>query len=395
MAAARLPRRVLMTGDSIGGVWTYALELTRALAAWNVQVYLAVMGRPLDREQSRRARSLRNLIVFESGYRLEWMNDPWEDVERAGKWLLSLEQRFRPDVVHLNGYVHAGLPFNAPTVVVAHSCVLSWWSAVRREMPPRYLDRYGSSVRRGVRAARAVAAPSRAMLAEVRKLYGPIRRGTVIPNGLDGADLSVLPKEPFILTAGRLWDDAKNVRAVVDVASRLSWPVYLAGEEREPRAAGGGLVGPGATERLGVLSRSDLATWYARSSIYVLPARYEPFGLSALEAALSGCALVLGRIPSLIEIWGDGARYVDPDNPDELAVVLQELIDNAEERRELARRARERAVRYTAERMAGEYLELYSQLIEEARPGPGAARDLHEPPIGRATSAGTGAAGSA
>ncbi len=32
-----------------------------------------------------------------------------------------------------------------------------------------------------------------------------------------------------------------------------------------------------------------------------LPARYEPFGLSVLEAALSGCALVLGDIPSLRE----------------------------------------------------------------------------------------------
>ena len=42
----------------------------------------------------------------------------------------------------------------------------------------------------------------------------------------------------------------------------------------------------------------------ARASIYALPARYEPFGLSILEAALSGAALVLGDIPSLREVWG-------------------------------------------------------------------------------------------
>jgi glycogen(starch) synthase len=43
-----------------------------------------------------------------------------------------------------------------------------------------------------------------------------------------------------------------------------------------------------------------------------LPARYEPFGLSVLEAALSGCALVLGDIASLREVWGGAACYVRP-----------------------------------------------------------------------------------
>ena len=63
---------------------------------------------------------------------------------------------------------------------------------------------------------------------------------------------------------------------------------------------------------LGRLSAGELADWYARAAIYALPARYEPFGLSALEAALSGCALVLGDIPSLREIWGDAALFVPP-----------------------------------------------------------------------------------
>ena len=40
---------------------------------------------------------------------------------------------FKPDIVHLNNYVHAALPFRAPKLVVGHSCVLSWWRAVKRE----------------------------------------------------------------------------------------------------------------------------------------------------------------------------------------------------------------------------------------------------------------------
>jgi glycogen synthase len=45
------PRKILLTTDTIGGVWTYALELTRTLGEHDVQVALATMGAPLSREQ--------------------------------------------------------------------------------------------------------------------------------------------------------------------------------------------------------------------------------------------------------------------------------------------------------------------------------------------------------
>ena len=76
------------------------------------------------------------------------------------------------------------------------------------------------------------------------------------------------------------------------------------------------------------------------------------FGLSALEAALSGCALVLGDIPSLREVWGDAALFVAPDDTDALAQALQGLIDRPAYRRELADRATKRAGLYTPRRMA-------------------------------------------
>ncbi|WP_326491751.1 glycosyltransferase family 4 protein [Myxococcus stipitatus] len=127
----RPPRRVLMTTDTVGGVWTYALELCRALAEVGVEVALATMGAPLTPAQAEEARGVPGLRVFESTWRLEWMESPWEDVEAAGAWLLGLEARLEPDLVHLNGYCHGALPWRAPVVMVAHSCVASWWEAVR------------------------------------------------------------------------------------------------------------------------------------------------------------------------------------------------------------------------------------------------------------------------
>src|SRR5215208_3297006 len=95
---------VLLTTDTVGGVWTYALDLARSLAPHGVSVELASMGAALTGSQRREASDLPNVTLHESRFKLEWMQDPWEDVARAGEWLLGLEARTNPDVVHLNGY---------------------------------------------------------------------------------------------------------------------------------------------------------------------------------------------------------------------------------------------------------------------------------------------------
>ncbi|MFP4104326.1 glycosyltransferase family 4 protein, partial [Coleofasciculus sp.] len=116
---------------------------------------------------------------------------------------------------------------------------------------------------------------------------------------------------------------------------------------------------------LGRLSAKEMAFWYARASIYVLPARYEPFGLSVLEAALSGCALVLGDIPSLREIWQNVAVFVPPDNRDALKDAIEGLITDSAKRDQLASLARDRALTFTPQPMAKGYLNTYQALIDQ------------------------------
>src|SRR5689334_13782330 len=96
-------KRILMTADSVGGVWTYAMELCRAVRPYGIEVALATMGQPLSLGQQQEAKALENARVFESAFRLEWMDEPWEDTERAGAWLLKIRDRFKPDLIHLNG----------------------------------------------------------------------------------------------------------------------------------------------------------------------------------------------------------------------------------------------------------------------------------------------------
>ena len=368
-------KRILMTADTVGGVWTYALELAGALCEEGVKVALATMGAKMTPQQREAAGQIRNLEVFESSFKLEWMLEPWEDVSEAGRWLMELEERLKPDVVHLNGYVHGALPWRAPTLVVGHSCCLSWYQAVYQQaVPAGQWDRYREEVTRGIQAANFVVAPSSAMLAALNRHYGSIVNGRVIPNGRNPTVFHPAGKREFCIAAGRIWDEAKNISALIRIADKLLCPVYVAGEtqhpdpeiqaNREGRSQAESILHPPRNVRkLGHLSQEVLADWFAQAAIYVLPARYEPFGLSVLEAALSGCAMVLGDIPSLREIWGDAAVFVSPDDPEAIAAAINALITGVARRRQLAKMARDRAVEFTPQRMATSYLEAYQQLI--------------------------------
>jgi glycosyltransferase involved in cell wall biosynthesis len=345
-----------MTADAMGGVWTYTLELARELSRRGVAVDLATMGRELTVRERRQVAALPGVTLHERTCRLEWMPDPWPDVDAAGAWLLDLEARTRPDVVHLSSMSHGALPWRAPCLVVAHSCVLSWWESVRGGPVPAAFDVYRRRVGAGLRAADVVVAPSAAMLANVERHYGVHARRAAIWNARSAVGFAPDHKAPVIFAAGRLWDPGKNFAALDRAAAGLAWAVRLAGEISSPDGSRAAICHATWT---GVLDEEALAGELGRASIYALPARYEPFGLSIVEAALSGCALVLGDLPSLREIWGDAACYVPADDPHALAGTLGRLIGHAAARRELARRAHALAVRRTPAAMADAYLAQY------------------------------------
>jgi glycosyltransferase involved in cell wall biosynthesis len=351
-----------MTADTIGGVWTYAVELARALADAGVRVHLATMGKPPRDDQKQQLHGIAELTLHESAFALEWMHEPWRDVERAGQWLLEIEELFAPQVVHLNQFAFGALPFRAPKLVVAHSCVLSWWRAVHGESAPAEWDEYALRVGRGLEGAQLVAAPTHAMLDTLAENYGWHGRHMVLPNGRDASRFQPALKRDLIFSAGRFWDEAKNLCALDAVAGQLPWPVRIAGSCTAPD---GTLRQPRSVRALGELSANAVAREMSAAAIYALPARYEPFGLSVLEAALAGCALVLGDIASLRETWGPDAMYVPPGDHAALHRVLMALIADRGERERLGQAARVRALQLSPQRMAQGYLRAYTQLLQE------------------------------
>jgi glycosyltransferase involved in cell wall biosynthesis len=358
MPGSSTTARVLMTADTVGGVWDYSLQLAEALSHRGVAVTLASMGPRPSRDQQAAVRHVPGLELVSMASRLEWMEDPWSDVARAGEWLLDLESRIDPDIVHLNGFAHGSLSWRAPVLVVGHSCVCSWWQAVRRELLPPEWRTYRERVRTGLLAADAAAAPTHTMARALAEHYGR-PDAVVVPNGRDARYFSPGPKAPFILCAGRLWDEAKNVRLLTAAAPHLPWVVYVAGDAAGPDGSAPRLDN---VRLLGRLPSTLLRHWMACASVYVLPAKYEPFGLSALEAALCRCALVLGDIPSLRENWDGCAVFVPVDDPEALTASIRRLIDEPRQLQRFAERARARALELSAERMAEGYLHVYDSL---------------------------------
>jgi glycosyltransferase involved in cell wall biosynthesis len=165
-----------------------------------------------------------------------------------------------------------------------------------------------------------------------------------------------------------LWDAAKNIGCVAELAAELPWRVCLAGEVTAPQQSEQQPAFSEQCEALGPLSEAELRDWFGSASIYALPALYEPFGYTPLEAGLAGCALVLGDIESLRETWDGAAVFVDPRDRAALKTEILRLIENDRYRYEMACRAHMRALQFTPERMAQDYLDAYSELLAQVRP---------------------------
>jgi glycogen(starch) synthase len=360
------PRRVLMTADTVGGVWSYSRDLAAGLAANGTQVLLAAMGGWASSRQRQEIAGLDGVELVDSGYALEWMAEPWEDVAASCSWLQDLAKSFQPDLIHCNTYAHATMDWNLPVVLVAHSCVCTWFEAVHGCEPPTgQWDRYRDCVAAARQSADLVIAPTGAMLEAFTRHHGRPPVSRAIPNGIAADRYHERDGGSLILSAGRAWDEGKNLALLERIASRLPWPIAVAGATRAP---GGGEIRFAHLRQLGTLPREELAGRMSAAGIFAHPARYEPFGLVILEAALSGCALVLADLPSLRELWQGAACFVDPYDEDAWQAALTHLCRDRGARRRLSRASRRRALDYGMERMIADYRSAYAGLLQAKRP---------------------------
>jgi len=356
--------RLLLTADTVGGVWQYATDLAGGLVAHGIEPVLAMLGpRATD---AQKAAVPAGVELVETGLPLDWLAASPREATEAGHALARLATRLRADIVQLNAPAFAAAAsFDQPVLAIAHSCVGTWWQAVRGgRIHPNYGWRAGMT-RTGLENADRVVAPSGAFAAMLQHCYRLDEKTTVVRNGRRPVRLPDAKSESYAFTAGRLWDEGKNVGVLDWAASRLSMPLRMAGPTAGPNGAS---VAVRHGQVLGLLSEAEIAGQLAARPIFVSSALYEPFGLAVLEAAQAGCALVLSDIPTFRELWEGAARFVYPHDGGGFVRAIEEIAADAELRARLGEAARVRARDYTVERMAAGMAAIYREMELKLEP---------------------------
>ena len=350
-------RRILVTADAVGGVWRYSLELCAAWSEGGVQTVLAILGPPPSETQRAEAARIPGLSLVHTGLELDWTAPDAATLERTATELASLAGKLEVDGVHLHAPAmvgHARWP--VPVVAVAHSCLLTWWRAMRTGPVPREFECRIDATRQGLRGADAVVAPSSAFAKEVREAYGPGRAMDVIHNGRRPLALPEVRRQTGVFGCGRLWDEAKNFGGLDRAADGFPACVTVAGETHSPAGAEAIFS---HIHHAGNLDAKGLAKQLAANTVFAGLSFYEPFGLSVLEAAQAGMALVLSDIPVFRELWDGAAIFVDPNDTKAIKAGLLLALDDPAR---LARRATERAADFDRDRMAGATLAIHARL---------------------------------
>lgn len=346
--------RILLSTDAVGGVWRYSLELAQGLAARGIEVVLAVLGPEPDADQRQEANDIAGVRLHWTGLPLDWTAASPGALEQSARGLASLAWQVQADSVHLHSPALMGsVVWPVPVVVTAHSCVATWWQAVRGGPLPDDLQWRAEAMARGLAAADAVIAPSHSFAAAVRHCYRVRRRITVIHNGRSPKERTPSPararRQAIALTAGRLWDEGKGLATLDAAAGLVPHAVHAAGPVAGPHGA---RIACRHLHLRGTLNEAELARAYAGAAVFVSAARYEPFGLAVLEAAQAGCALLLSDIRTFRELWNGAAVFVPAEDPDRLADAMRHLLDTPASCAHFGAVAQARAARFAPHSMA-------------------------------------------
>ena len=350
-------QRIFLSSDALGGVWTYSRDLAAGLAERGSVVTLALMG-PVPEDLALPS----SVKVLNTGLPLDWTAANPSELATAGERLADIARAADPEITHLHApALLASGDWRHPVVVVAHSCVGTWWRAVRGGTLPADLAWHHAATGAGLLQADAVLAPSHAFAADLQAVHGEMLPVHVAYNGSDPLpEAAPTERARAVLTAGRLWDEGKGMAVLDAAAALIDAPVFAAGAVCGPN---GMSVDLQHMTTLGSLGGPALRARMTATRVFASASCYEPFGLAVLEAAQAGMALVLADIASFRELWDGCAIFANPRDPTDFAAAMRLALGSFNA---LGERARQRARRYSTSAMLEATLAVHRDLLRVA-----------------------------
>lgn len=248
-----------------------------------------------------------------------WL-DPWR-FDRRVLWdqvLLPLQAaRCRATLLHASA---GTLPVvrTLPVLATVHDLA---WLRVQRHTRGYARAYFGGLMRRLYRGAAAIAFDSTFSRDEYIELIGARDELHVIHPGVDArfGQIERRPRErPLALVVGTVERRKNLLRAVEAVAAIPRIELVAVGPPTEYLDDVRRRIEElGVTARValrGYVTRAELDELYATATVALVPSRYEGFGYAVAEALCAGLPVIAARSSSLVEVAGDDALLVDPDD---------------------------------------------------------------------------------
>jgi len=356
-----------------GGISQYVLQLTKALARIDEENQYFLMQMRQDkvhRLPGKTARFVRRNILTPCHHR-------WESIA------LSLELSLdRLDVLHTVDFIPPRW-FSGKRVVSMHDLGFLHFPEFMTDSSRRY---YNDQIERAVEDADHIITISNYVADEIAERFRVARdrittthlaaaevHHSRIPNDAIDATLARWGLSPgFILSVGTL-EPRKNLgtllKAYAQMRSQpsLDVPLVFVGSRGwlfdETEALIHQLKLVGRVRFIEGCSEAELAHLYRAAAVHVLPSHYEGFGLTALEAMANGCPVVASDSSAIKEVVDEFGILVEPDDIEQWAYRIGQVLTDSELSQTLAGRGIFRAAQFSWQKTARETLEVYEKVV--------------------------------
>ncbi|AGI22003.1 glycosyltransferase WbpY [Pseudomonas sp. ATCC 13867] len=276
------------------------------------------------------------------------------------------------------------LEFEGPMVMTLHDLTHVHYPQTQ---PRDRLAEIERRVGKGVERSRCVLTDSQHVAEEIRRHFAlPADRVTVAPLGCAprfhprSAEAIAAPLQPLELVPGQYLicvgtlEPRKNLTlalkayALLPERVRAHLPLVIVGmpgwRDETLNETLRKAVASGQVRLLGYQSDESLARLLAGARALLFPSLYEGFGLPVLEAMASGVPVVLTRTSSLPEVAGEAGVYVNAEDPQEMSIAIQRLVDDESFWQRCRALGLERAGAFSWQRCARITSDVYRKVLE-------------------------------
>jgi glycosyltransferase involved in cell wall biosynthesis len=351
----------------IGGVETFSQQLIRAMQARGHTFTVVTSGQSSVDGQPE---IMADVPVWRFPFAVALDRRDLRQILTSSNQLNHLLHSVQPDLIHLNTigpsaffYLRNPTAIQTPTLLTLH-------------MPLSTVSQPGSLASQVLHTVTHLVAISRAIL-QAASLAGPsiAARASLIYNALETPPLepTSLPfTPPVLLCAGRLTEQ-KGFNVAIDAFNHVltRYPtatLLIAGNGELKADLEHQAIRLGLGERvrfLGRVSHQEIYRLLNQATMMLIPSRYEPFGLVALEAAQMARPVVASRVDGLAEVvvHEETGLLVEPDQSDQLASAILSLLENPTISQRYGRQAQQRAKRlYSFNQFVDAYDALYHRI---------------------------------